>query len=113
VVGRASTRPPAATSTGGVSSAPRAIQEALPTPPFGWKSQPAIQRLPEAVAEIRRVARKDVMLGAEGAVLFLEKVSSAIEQVDGSSGAIGLAVAGSRGAGTRSGALSTRARAHA
>jgi hypothetical protein len=53
------------------------------------------------------------MLGAEGAVLLLEKVSPAIEQVDGSSGAIGLAVAGSRGAGTRSGALSTRARAHA
>ena len=32
------------------------------------------------------------MLAAEGAVLFLEKVSPAIEQVDGSSGAIGTAV---------------------
>ncbi len=38
------------------------------------------------------MARKDPLLGAEGAVLFLEKVSPAIEQVDSSSGAIGTAV---------------------
>ena len=59
---------------------------------FGWKSQPAIKRIKEAVSEIRKVARKDGMLAAEGAVLFLEKVSPAIEHVDGSSGAIGTAV---------------------
>lgn len=59
---------------------------------FGWKSQPAIGRIKEAVAEIKKVARKDAALGAEGAVTFLEKVSPAIERVDGSSGAIGTAV---------------------
>ena len=59
---------------------------------FGWKSRPAITRIKEAVSEIKKVARKDPLLGAEGAVLFLEKVSPAIEQVDSSSGAIGTAV---------------------
>jgi hypothetical protein len=59
---------------------------------FGWKSQPAIQRIREAVSEIKKVARKDKLLAAEGAVLFLEKVSPALEQVDSSSGAIGGAV---------------------
>lgn len=59
---------------------------------FGWKSQPAIQRVREAVSEISGVARRDPMAGAEGAVLFLEKVAPAIEQVDGSSGAMGAAV---------------------
>jgi len=59
---------------------------------FGWRSQPAIQRIKEAVSEIKKTARKDSVLGAEGAVLFLEKLSPAIEQVDGSSGAVGTAV---------------------
>ncbi|MEE4277445.1 MAG: hypothetical protein V2I82_03150 [Halieaceae bacterium] len=59
---------------------------------FGWKSQPAITRIREAVSEIRQVARRDKVLGAEGAVLFLEKLSPAIEHVDSSSGAIGTAV---------------------
>ena len=59
---------------------------------FGWRSQPAIKRVKEAVSEIKKVARKDKLLAAEGAVLFLEKVSSALEQVDSSSGAIGTAV---------------------
>ena len=35
---------------------------------FGWKSQPAIARLREAVSEIRQVARIDPFLAAEGAV---------------------------------------------
>jgi hypothetical protein len=56
---------------------------------FGWKSPPAIQRVKQAVSEITKVARRDPVLGAEGAVLFLERVSPALEQVDGSSGAIG------------------------
>lgn len=59
---------------------------------FGWQSQPAIKRIQEAVSEIAKVAQKDARLGAQGAVLFLEKVSPAIEQVDSSSGAIGSAV---------------------
>jgi len=59
---------------------------------FGWRSQTAILRVNEAVKEILKVARKDPVLGSEGAVLFLEKVSPALEQVDSSSGAIGSAV---------------------
>jgi hypothetical protein len=59
---------------------------------FGWRSQSAIQRVKEAVAEIKAAARKDALLSAEGAVLFLEKVSPALEHVDSSSGAIGAAV---------------------
>ncbi len=59
---------------------------------FGWRSQIPVKRVNEAVREILKVARKDPVLGAEGAVLFLEKVSPALEQVDSSSGAIGSAV---------------------
>ena len=59
---------------------------------FGWRSEPAITRIKEAVAEISKVARKDQILGATGAVLFLEKLSPALERVDSSSGAIGTAV---------------------
>jgi tetratricopeptide (TPR) repeat protein len=59
---------------------------------FGWRSQPAIARVHEAVVEIRKVARRDPVLAAEGAVLFLGKVSPALEHVDSSSGAIGMAV---------------------
>ena len=59
---------------------------------FGWRSQPAVQRVKEATAEIQKAARKDPSLAAAGAILFLEKVSPALEQVDSSSGAIGTAV---------------------
>jgi NAD(P)-dependent dehydrogenase (short-subunit alcohol dehydrogenase family) len=59
---------------------------------FGWKSQPAIQRVKQAVSEIKKVARSEPVLAADGAVTFLERVSAAIEHVDGSSGAIGTAV---------------------
>jgi hypothetical protein len=59
---------------------------------FGWRSQPAIQRVKEAVSEIKKVARADPLTAGEGAVLFLEKVSPALEHVDSSSGAIGCAV---------------------
>ncbi|MFC1492112.1 hypothetical protein ACFLQ0_05960 [Nitrospinota bacterium] len=61
---------------------------------FGWRSQPPIERIKEAVSEINKAARKDPVLGSEGAVLLLEKMSPAIEQVDSSSGAIGTAVNG-------------------
>ena len=59
---------------------------------FGWRSQPAIGRIKEAVSEIKKVRRTDPVLAAEGAVAFLERVSPALEHVDSSSGAIGSAV---------------------
>ena len=59
---------------------------------FGWRSQPAIRRIREAVSEIKKVGRTNKVLAADGAVLFLEKVSPALERVDSSSGAIGTAV---------------------
>ena len=59
---------------------------------FGWKgSKLAIKRIHEALAEIRAVARQDRATAAEGAVLFLEKLSPAVNQIDGSSGALGSA----------------------
>ena len=59
---------------------------------FGWKSQPAITRIKQAVTEIKKVAKKEPVLAAEGAVAFFERVSPALEQVDSSSGSIGTAV---------------------
>ncbi len=59
---------------------------------FGWRSQIPVQRIKEALSEIRATARRDPLLAADGAVLFLEKISSALEHVDSSSGAIVTAV---------------------
>jgi hypothetical protein len=59
---------------------------------FGWRSQPAIARIRQAVAEIKKVARQQPALAADGAVTLLERLSPALEQVDSSSGAIGTAV---------------------
>lgn len=59
---------------------------------FGWKSQPAITRIKQAVAEIKKVAKRAPVLAAEGAIAFLERVSPALEHVDSSSGSIGTAV---------------------
>jgi hypothetical protein len=59
---------------------------------FGWRSDTPRQRIKEALAEIKQVARKDPILAAEGMVLLLEKLAPALEQVDSSSGAIGSAV---------------------
>ncbi|TAL52254.1 MAG: hypothetical protein EPN89_02250 [Methylovulum sp.] len=56
---------------------------------FGWQSDKPIQRIKEALSEIKQVAKHEPALAAAGAVLFLEKISPAIEQVDSSSGAIG------------------------
>lgn len=58
---------------------------------LGWRSQPAIKRIKEAISEIRTVARRDPVLAGEGAVLFLERLSPALERIDSSSGAIGTA----------------------
>jgi hypothetical protein len=59
---------------------------------FGWKSQPAIQRVKQAVVEIKKVGRTDPVLAADGAVAFIERLSPALEHVDSSSGTIGSAV---------------------
>jgi hypothetical protein len=53
---------------------------------FGWKSALPVQRLKEAITEIRQVARREPVLAADGAVSLLEKLSPALEQVDSSSG---------------------------
>ncbi|MEW8693551.1 MAG: hypothetical protein AB2535_21165 [Candidatus Thiodiazotropha endolucinida] len=50
------------------------------------------QRLREAVSEIKKVAKKDPVHGAEGAVRLMEKIWPALEHVDSSSGALGSAV---------------------
>ena len=58
---------------------------------FGWKaSKLAIQRINEAVREIRKV--KDLVLRAEGSILLLERFWPALQQIDSSSGALGIAV---------------------
>lgn len=59
---------------------------------FGWRSQPAVQRVKEATREIKTVARTDPILAAHGAVILLERLSPALENIDSSSGAIGTAV---------------------
>ena len=57
---------------------------------FGWKgSRLAVGRINEALAEIRAVARHDLARAADGAVLFLEKLSPALCEIDSSSGALG------------------------
>jgi hypothetical protein len=58
----------------------------------GWRSNPAIERIKEAVTEIKAADRKAPLLAAEGSVLFLRTVSSALRNVDSSSAAIGSAV---------------------
>ncbi|HFD86223.1 MAG TPA: hypothetical protein ENJ35_00935, partial [Gammaproteobacteria bacterium] len=60
---------------------------------YSWKaSRLACQRLREAVSEIKKVTKKDPVLGAEGAVRLMEKLWPALEHVDSSSGALGSAV---------------------
>ena len=60
---------------------------------YSWQaSRLACQRLREAVSEINKVAKKDPVLGAEGAVRLMEKLWPALEHVDSSSGALGSAV---------------------
>ena len=59
---------------------------------FGWRSDKPIERIKEALAEIRAVARKEPVLAAEGAIVLLEKLSPALMGVESSSGALGAAV---------------------
>ncbi len=47
---------------------------------FGWRSSRlAVQRVNEAVAEIKSAARHDATLAAEGAVRLIEKLSAALD----------------------------------
>ena len=55
-------------------------------------SRLAVQRIKEAVFEIKSVARKDATAAAEGAVRLIERLSPALEHVDSSSGSLGSAV---------------------
>jgi len=60
---------------------------------YSWKaSRLACQRLREAVSEIKKAARKNPVVGAEGAVRLMEKLWPALQHVDSSSGALGAAV---------------------
>lgn len=60
---------------------------------YGWKaSKLACQRLREATSEIKKVAKRNPVLGAKGAVRLMEKIWPALEHVDSSSGALGTAV---------------------
>jgi len=60
---------------------------------YGWKSSKlACQRVREAVSEIKKVAKKEPVAGAEGAVRLVEKIWPALQHVDSSSGALGSAV---------------------
>lgn len=57
---------------------------------FGWKgSRLACQRLKEAVAEMKKVAKADHVTAADGAVILMERIWPALEFVDSSSGALG------------------------
>lgn len=60
---------------------------------YSWKaSRLASRRLREATSEIKKVAKKDPVLGADGAVRLMEKLWPSLERIDSSSGAIGTAV---------------------
>ncbi len=57
---------------------------------FGWRgSKLAIERLKEAVAEIKAVARTAPKTAAEGAILLMERLWPALQAIDSSSGALG------------------------
>jgi len=43
---------------------------------FGWKSEPAVTRIKEALSEIKSDNKKSPVLAADGAVLFLQKLSN-------------------------------------
>lgn len=73
-----------ATKTGLPTTKPQwAFRSQLRRSAFGWRgSKSAITRIDEALSEIRGVARHDPALVAEGAILFLEKTSPAVGDVD-------------------------------
>ncbi len=59
---------------------------------FGWNGTAlACARMKEAIKEIKTVGKADPVLAGEGAVILLEKLSAAMEQIDSSSGTLGSA----------------------
>jgi len=52
----------------------------------------ASKRMKEAVSEIKKVAKSDLVLAGEGCVAFMERVWPSLQGIDGSSGALGSAV---------------------
>ena len=82
--------PKAPSTTTTATSTPWAFRTRFRRSAFGWKaSRLAMDRIHEALTEIRAVARHDPAHAAEGAVLLLEKLSPALCQIDSSSGALG------------------------
>lgn len=72
-----------------------AFRTSLRRSAFGWRgTRKAIERLSEAVGEIERMARTNPAIAGAGAVLLLEKLSPAVNQIDSSSGALGNAANG-------------------
>jgi len=62
---------------------------------YGWGGTGlATKRLKDAASEIRKVARGDPALAAEGAVTLMERLWPALQDIDTSSGALGNAVNG-------------------
>ena len=60
---------------------------------YGWHATAlASKRLKEAVSEIRKVAKSDPVLAADGAVSLMERLWPSLEAIDTSSGALGNSV---------------------
>lgn len=60
---------------------------------YGWKgTAPASKRLREATREIKKVAKKDPVLAADGSVGLMERLWPALQDIDTSSGYLGDAV---------------------
>jgi len=73
-------------------SHPWSFRQRLRTRAFGWRgSKLAIERLKEALGEVKTAARYDPETAAEGAILLMERLWPALQQVDSSSGALGTA----------------------
>jgi hypothetical protein len=61
---------------------------------YGWRgSSLAISRLKEAVSEIKAVSKSDPVAAGGGAVSLMERIWPAFQDIDTSSGALGMAVA--------------------
>jgi len=60
---------------------------------YGWRgSALTVTRLKEAVSEIKAIAKSDPVTAGEGAVLLMERIWPAFQDIDTSSGALGTAI---------------------
>jgi hypothetical protein len=60
---------------------------------YGWRGTAlASKRLKEAVSKIRKVAKSDPVLAADGVVALMERLWPSLEAIDTSSGSLGTAV---------------------